>query len=76
MPDDSATDSQGSGLSQAVTSLPAEVQMLGYRLMWALAGLISLGGAVLSWFGREGEEEEVLASPPRTVASRPLPQAG
>jgi EmrB/QacA subfamily drug resistance transporter len=76
VPDDSATDSQGSGLSQAVTSLPAEVQMLGYRLMWALAGLISLGGAVLSWFGREGEEEEVLASPPRTVASRPLPQAG
>ena len=75
VPDDSATDSQGSGLSQAVTSLPAEVQMLGYRLMWALAGLISLGGAVLSWFGREGEEE-VLASPPRTVASRPLPQAG
>jgi hypothetical protein len=75
VPDDSATDSADSGLSQAVTSLPAEVQMLGYRLMWALAGLISLGGAALSWFGREGEEE-VLASRPRPVAQRPVPQAG
>ena len=75
VPDDSETDSQDSGLSQAVTSLPAEVQMLGYRLMWALAGLISFGGAALSWFGREGEEE-VLASAPRTAAARPLPQAG
>jgi MFS family permease len=75
VPDDSETDSQDSGLSQAVTSLPAEVQMLGYRLMWALAGLISFGGAALSWFGREGDEE-VLASAPRTAAARPLPQAG
>jgi EmrB/QacA subfamily drug resistance transporter len=75
VPDDSQTDAQDSGLSQAVTSLPAEVQMLGYRLMWALAGLISLGGAALSWFGREGEEE-VLASSPRPVAVRPLAQAG
>jgi len=75
VPDDSATDAQDSGLSQVVTSLPAEVQMLGYRLMWGLAGLISLGGAALSWFGREGEEE-VLASPPRPVTPRPLPQAG
>ena len=73
--DDSASDSQDTGLSQAVTSLPADVQMLGYRLMWALAGLISLGGAALSWFGRE-DEEEVQAAARRTVPARPLPQAG
>ncbi len=73
--EDSASDSQDTGLSQAVTSLPADVQMLGYRLMWALAGLISLGGAALSWFGRE-DEEEVQAAARRTVPARPLPQAG
>jgi EmrB/QacA subfamily drug resistance transporter len=75
VPDDSASDSGNSGLSQAVTSLPADVQMLGYRLMWGLAGLISLGGAALSWFGREGEEE-VVASTPRRMAVRAAPQAG
>ena len=75
VPDDSEADSKEGGLSQAVTSLPADVQMLGYRLMWGLAGLISLGGAALSWFGREGEDE-VLASAPRGVSVRPVPQAG
>ncbi len=75
VPDDSASDAKDSGLSQAVTSLPADVQMLGYRLMWGLAGLISLGGAVISWFGREGEEE-VVASTPRRMAVRTAPQTG
>jgi hypothetical protein len=42
------------------------VQMLGYRLMWGLAGVIALGGAGLSWFGREEEDED---------ESRPLPAA-
>jgi MFS family permease len=56
--DDTQANDKGSGLSQAVTSLPADVQMLGYRLMWGLAGVISLGGAAISWFGREEEEEE------------------
>jgi hypothetical protein len=59
--DDSQTNDKGSGLSQAVTSLPADVQMLGYRLMWGLAGLISLGGAAVSWFAREEEEQDVPA---------------
>ena len=58
VPDDSAADSGDNGLSQAVTSLPAAVQMLGYRLMWGLAGVIALGGAALSWFGRQEEEDE------------------
>ena len=75
VPDDSAGDAKDSGLSQAVTSLPADVQMLGYRLMWGLAGLISLGGAAISWFGRESEEE-VAASTPRRMAVRPAPQTG
>jgi EmrB/QacA subfamily drug resistance transporter len=56
VPDDSSDSSNASNLSQAVTSLPASVQMLGYRLMWGLAGVIALGGAALSWFGREAEE--------------------
>jgi len=42
------------------------MQMLGYRLMWGLAGLISLGGAAISWFGRE-DEDDVVASAPRAV---------
>ena len=75
VPDDSVSDSNDSGLSHAVTSLPAEVQMLGYRLMWGLAGLISLGGAALSWFGRQGDEE-VVAANPRRIAVRAAPQAG
>jgi EmrB/QacA subfamily drug resistance transporter len=61
VPDDSAGDSNDNGLSQAVTSLPADVQMLGYRLMWGLAGVIALGGAVLSWYGRDEEEAAELA---------------
>jgi len=54
--DDSSDNSNDSGLSPAVTSLPAEVQFNGYKLMWGLAGLLALGGAALSWFGREDEE--------------------
>jgi MFS family permease len=68
VPDDSENDSADSGLSKAVTSLPAEVQMLGYRLMWGLAGVIALGGAALSWFGREDESEE-SETPPVATAS-------
>jgi EmrB/QacA subfamily drug resistance transporter len=64
--DDSESDAGNDGLSTSVTSLPADVQMLGYRLMWGLAGVIALGGAGLSWFGREEEDED---------ESRPLPAA-
>ena len=56
VPDDSLPDSSAGGLSLAVTSLPADVQMLGYRLMWAMAGLISLGGAAVSWYMRAEED--------------------
>ncbi|HEX8969811.1 MAG TPA: MFS transporter, partial [Chloroflexota bacterium] len=63
VPDDSASDSADQGLSQAVTSLPADVQMLGYRLMWGLAGVIALGGAGLSWFAREEESDESAPQP-------------
>jgi EmrB/QacA subfamily drug resistance transporter len=56
VPDDSDGGGGGDALSPAVTSLPADVQMLGFRLMWGLAGLIALGGAALSWFGRDEDE--------------------
>lgn len=55
VPDDSA-DAVGSRLTPAVTSLPARVQMLGYRLMWGLAGVIALAGAALSWYGRDEDQ--------------------
>jgi EmrB/QacA subfamily drug resistance transporter len=58
VPDDSADSSDSSDLSPAVTSLPAEVQFNGYKLMWAMAGLLALGGAALSWFGRDREEAD------------------
>jgi EmrB/QacA subfamily drug resistance transporter len=58
VPDDSESDS-GSDLSPAVTSLPAEVQFNGYKLMWGLAGMIALGGAALSWYGRQKEDEDL-----------------
>ena len=58
VPDDSQSDSADQGLSQAVTSLPAAIQLLGYRLMWGLAGLIAVGGAALSWLGRDEAEAE------------------
>jgi EmrB/QacA subfamily drug resistance transporter len=72
--DDSQAGSAGGGLSQAVTSLPADVQMLGYRLMWGLAGLIALGGAAISWFMREDED---LESPlPLGEAARSASEGG
>jgi EmrB/QacA subfamily drug resistance transporter len=64
--DDSQQGAGGGGLSLAVTSLPADVQMLGYRLMWALAGFIALGGAAISWFMRE--DEDLVEAVPSPVA--------
>jgi EmrB/QacA subfamily drug resistance transporter len=55
VPDDTQSNSAAE-LSSAVTSLPAEVQFNGYKLMWFLAGMIALAGAALSWFGREEED--------------------
>jgi hypothetical protein len=77
--DDSQSDSADEGLSQAVTSLPPDVQMLGYRLMWGLAGVIALAGAALSWFGREEEDDEpapAQAARQATVQARPLAGVG
>jgi MFS family permease len=58
VPDDSSETSDTSGLSPAVTSLPAAVQMLGYKLMWGLAGVVALAGAALSWYGRDDADLE------------------
>jgi EmrB/QacA subfamily drug resistance transporter len=75
VPDDSQPGGNDNGLSQAVTSLPPEVQMLGYRLMWGLAGLISLGGAAVSWFMREDEDlTEAGPSAARDHARVPAPR--
>jgi hypothetical protein len=64
------------GLSQAVTMLPAEVQMNGYRLMWGLAGVIALAGAGISWFMRDEEADDsammrARAAPVRQPAPAP-----
>lgn len=70
VPDDGDSQGGDEGLSQAVTSLPADVQMLGYRLMWGLAGVIALGGAALSWYGRDEEEAEEAAPAPAAAGAR------
>jgi hypothetical protein len=69
VPDDSSDSSDNGDLSPAVTSLPAEVQFNGYKLMWAMAGLLALGGAVLSWFGREQEEADEREAAPAPAAA-------
>jgi hypothetical protein len=76
VPDDSDSGGGNDGLSQAVTSLPADVQMSGYRLMWGLAGVIALSGAVMSWYGRDEEESDEPApaqAPPVRAAAPPPP---
>jgi hypothetical protein len=71
--DDESGGDREAGLSQAVTSLPADVQMLGYRLMWGLAGIIALGGAGISWYLREDDlpERAPAVTPGPAVAVRP-----
>jgi MFS family permease len=44
-------------LSAAITALPADLQMNGYRFMWALAGAVSIGAAAISWYLRDPEAE-------------------
>lgn len=69
------------GLSKAVTALPGDVQMIGYRLMWGLAGVIALIGAGISWFLRnEAADDSAMqragAAPVRQVpaaAAQPVP---
>ncbi|MBV9600145.1 MAG: MFS transporter [Chloroflexi bacterium] len=58
VPDDSSDTGNSGDLSPAVTSLPAGVQLDGYRLMWGLAGILALAGAGLSFFGRDEAEAD------------------
>lgn len=55
---DTSESQDKSELNPAVTSLPPDVQMIGYRIMWGVAGLMALGAAALSWFGRDVDEYE------------------
>jgi hypothetical protein len=57
VPDESEGAHGGGELSAAITSLPGDVQMIGYRVMWALAGFISLGAAAISYYLRDTEDE-------------------
>jgi len=61
--DDSAVGDSSAELSSAITSLPAGVQLIGYRIMWGLAGLVALGGAAISWFLRDPEAEAEFLEP-------------
>jgi EmrB/QacA subfamily drug resistance transporter len=56
VPDD-GEQANKSDLPEAVTTLPGEVQMQGYRIMWALGGLVALAGAAISWFLRDPEAD-------------------
>src|SRR5439155_23740697 len=69
--DDSGAGATNNELSAAITSLPAGVQMIGYRIMWGLAGVVALGGAAISWFLRDPEAEEEFEPRPAQVAHLP-----
>jgi EmrB/QacA subfamily drug resistance transporter len=73
--DEGATGHQKGELSAAITSLPADVQMSGYRFMWGLAGIVSLIGAAISYFLRAPETEgEAEPRPVQAPApARPTP---
>jgi len=70
--DDSAAGGTGRELSTAITALPAGVQLIGYRIMWGLAGLVALGGAAISWFLRDPETEAEFE--PAPTAAAPVPK--
>ena len=72
VPDDSDTAGTGGELSTAITTLPAEVQMNGYRFMWALAGLVSLGAAVISYYMRDTEAEPEAEAAPASAGPPPV----
>jgi hypothetical protein len=68
VPDDSQQNNAAE-LSATVTSLPPDVQMQGYRIMWGVAGVMALGAALVSWFGREVDEYEVSPGPAAATPS-------
>jgi hypothetical protein len=41
--------------------------------MWGLAGVMALGAAALSWFGREVDEYEYSPGPAPAAAGRRVP---
>jgi hypothetical protein len=47
--------------------------MIGYRLMWALAGLISIAAAGISYFLRDPESED--EADPRPAVAPPARRA-
>jgi hypothetical protein len=71
--DDSDSSGGGNELSPAITSLAPDVQMIGYRFMWALAGLVALGGAAISWFLRDPEAEAEFEVRPAAAPLPPVP---
>jgi EmrB/QacA subfamily drug resistance transporter len=75
VPDDSDSGGGGSELSAAITSLAPDVQMIGYRVMWALAGFVALGGAAISWFLRDPEAEAEFEVRPAAAPLGPAPAA-
>ena len=79
---ENAAEEEGEGgvetehqLSEAVVTLPPDVQVIGYRLVWALAGLIALGGAAISWFMRSDEGDLERATIPRPGVAAPAAPA-
>jgi hypothetical protein len=69
VPDEGEAEHGGGELSAAITSLPADVQMIGYRIMWALAGVVAFVAAGISYFLRDPETE--AQSAPRPAAAVP-----
>jgi EmrB/QacA subfamily drug resistance transporter len=67
VPDDGDAGHKGGELSAAIISLPADVQMIGYRIMWALAGVVAFGAAGISYFMRD-PETEAESAPLRAAA--------
>ena len=75
VPDESETGAGGGELSAAVTALPADVQMIGYRVMWALAGIVALSASAISYFLRDPEgETEAEAHPAPAPATGAPPR--
>src|SRR5262249_44901511 len=73
VPDDSDRGGAGGELSAAITSLPADVQMIGYRVMWALAGVVAFAAAGISYYMRDTEAEPEVETRPAAPIGAPPP---
>jgi MFS family permease len=75
VPDEGDARRRGGELSAAITALPADVQMIGYRIMWALAGVVAFGAAAISYFLRDPETDaEPSPAPTATPAAGAPPR--